>query len=177
MSAFKVKKYKFNLDELKSRIDQIMTTEKEWLPTTPKTPNAVWADISDVLDDKFKQALSESVGTDLYEIFWITDYRGNRDLEIHKDNPGNEYPIWSRFTCIMMLEGTFEVPIWDDDQTTLIDSAVIKPGEFVVLNFCEYYHSGKVLDGNKVSLHFYPKIPHIDGPHTNAVKLKVEDYV
>ena len=177
MSAFKVKKYKFDLEKLKTRIGQIMATEKEWLPATPKTPNAVWADISDVLDDEFKRALSESVGHELYDIVWITDYRGHAELEIHKDNPGNEYPIWSRFTCILMLEGVFEVPIWSDDQTTIIDSAIINPGEFLVLNFCEYYHSGRVIDGNKVSLHFYPKIPLIDGPHENKVKLKVEDYV
>lgn len=177
MSAFKVKKYKFDLDKLKIRIGQIMATEKEWLPATPKTPNAVWADISDVLDEEFKRALSESVGHELYDIFWITDYRGHTELEIHKDNPGNEYPIWSRFTCIMMLEGVFEVPIWSDDQTTIIDSAIINPGELLVLNFCEYYHSGKVIAGNKVSLHFYPKITSIDGPHENKVKLKVEDYV
>lgn len=177
MSAFKVKTYKFDLDKLKTRISQIMATEKEWLPATPKTPNAVWADISDVLDEEFKRALSESVGHELYDIFWITDYRGHTELEIHRDNPGNEYPIWSRFTCIMMLEGVFEVPIWTDDQTTIVDSAIIHPGEFLVLNFCEYYHSGKVIDGNKVSLHFYPKIPSIDGPHVNKIKLKVEDYV
>jgi hypothetical protein len=177
MSAFKIKTYKFDLDKLKSRINHIMSAEKQWLPATPKTPNAVWADISDVLDNEFKQALSSSVGTDLYEIFWITDYRDCKDLEMHMDNPGNEYTISPRFTCILMLEGTFEVPIWDDDQTTIIDTAVIKPGEFVVLNFCEYYHSGRVIEGNKVSLHFYPKIPHIDGSHKNEVKLKVEDYV
>ena len=177
MSACKIKQYKFDLDKLKSRIDQIMTTEKEWLPATSKTPNAVWADISDAIDDEFKRALSDSIGYDLYDVFWVTDYRGCKDLEIHKDNPGNEYTISPRFTCIMMLEGVFEVPIWDDNQTNIIDSAIIKPGEFLVLNFCEYYHSGRVIDGNKVSLHFYPKIPHIDGSHTNDVKLKVEDYV
>lgn len=177
MSAFIIKKYKFDLDRLKARISQIMTTEKKWQPATPKTPNAVWADISDVLDDEFKRALSESVGHELYDTFWVTDYRSCKELEIHKDNPGNEYTISPRFTCIMMLDGIFEVPIWNDEQNTVIDSAVITPGEFLVLNFCEYYHSGKVLEGNKFSLHFYPKIPHIDGPHTNDVKLQVEDYV
>ena len=177
MSAYKVKKYKFDLDKLKARIGQIMTTEKEWLLATPKTPNAVWADISDVLDDEFKRALSDSVGHDLYDVFWITDYRDCKELEIHKDNPGNEYTISPRFTCIMMLDGVFEMSIWDDDQTNITDSVNISPGEFLVLNFCEYYHSGKVVDGNKFSLHFYPKIPHIDGPHQNKIKLEVEDYV
>jgi len=177
MSAYVIKKYKFDLDEFKNRINQIMTHEKQWLPATPRTPNAVWADISDVIDESFIHKLSQSIGADLYDIFWITDYKGCNELEIHRDNPGNEYPIWSRFTCIMMLEGTFEVPIWDDDQTTLLDTAVINPGEIAVLNFCEYFHSGKVVDGSKVSLHFYPKIKNIDGPHKNQVKLNVEEYV
>ena len=39
--------------------------------------------------------LSQSVGTELYDIFWYTDYRGCKNLEIHKDNPGKEISITS----------------------------------------------------------------------------------
>lgn len=176
MSGAKVIKYKFDLDSLNNDIDYIINNKITLAPTTPKTPNAVWADLSNVIGKDTISMLSQSVGTELYDIFWYTDYKGCKDLEIHKDNPGNEYSITSRFTCIFMLEGTFELTLWEDDQTTEIEKLYIRPGEFVVLNFCQYYHSGKVIDGNKRSLHFYPKFDSIDNANLTE-KIQVEDYV
>ena len=185
MKAFKLRKYKFDLDEFQSHIDEVMTTKKQWLRAAPDKPDAtwsygiddrLWSNIGDALDPSFIQKLSESVDCELYDTFWITDYKGCTELKMHKDKPGNEYPIDPRFTCIMELDGIFELPIWDDDQETLIDTARIEPGDILCLNFSDFYHSGRVVSGNKVSLHFYPKIPEIDGPHKNDFKLNIEDY-
>ncbi len=176
MSGAKVIKYKFDFASLTDEIEYIIS-KITLAPTTSKTPNAVWADLSNVIGKDTISMLSQSVGTELYDIFWYTDYRGCKDLEIHKDNPGNEYSITSRFTCIFMLEGTFELTLWEDDQTTEIEKLYIHPGEFVVLNFCQYYHSGKVVDGNKRSLHFYPKFESIDNNINLTEKIQVEEYV
>ncbi len=148
-----------------------------WAPATSRTPGAVWCDISGILDPTVRQQLSDCVGRSLHSTFWLCDYRDCTDLEIHRDNPGNEYTIDSRFTIIMMLDGVFEMTIWSDNQKNVIDKAVIRPGEFIILNNSQYYHSGKVLSGNKLTLHAYPVIPEIDGKSPAPLKYDVEKYV
>lgn len=177
MSAYKIKKYSPDFLKMRQRMQEHIENDIQWLPATSRTPGAVWCDISEILDPLIRQQLSLCVGRPLHSTFWICDYRGCKDLEIHRDNPGNEYPIDSRFTIIMMLDGVFEMTIWSDDQTQNIDKAVIHPGEFIVLNNSQYYHSGKVIEGNKLSLHAYPIISEIDGKTPVLQKYDVEKYV
>ena len=177
MAAFKLKKFIFDFKKLRARMQEHIDQDIVWLPATARTPGAVWSDISEILDPSIRNQLSQSVGRPLHDIYWICDYRGCPSLEIHKDNPGNEYPINSRFTIIMMLDGRFEVSLWEDDQISLIDKVVIHPGEFLVLNNSQYYHSGRVLDGVKLSLHAYPIIPEIDSLVAPVERLNVELFV
>lgn len=158
-------------------MQQHIDNDVQWAPATSRTPGAVWCDVSSFLDVSIRQQLSASVGRPLHSTFWICDYRDCKDLEIHRDNPGNEYTIDSRFTIIMMLDGVFEMTIWSDDQITVLDKAVIHPGEYIVLNNSQYYHSGKVLSGQKLTLHAYPIIPEIDGKSPAPFKFDVEKYV
>ena len=177
MSSFKIKTFSPDFLAMRSRVREQIANEVRWEPATARTPGAVWCDVSNILDSTVRQQLSVCVGRPLHSIFWLCDYRGCKDLEIHRDNPGNEYTIDSRFTIIMMLDGVFEMTIWSDDQKDPIDKAVIHPGEFIVLNNSQYYHSGKVLSGNKLSLHAYPVISEIDGKSPVPFKFDVEKYV
>jgi len=176
VSAYKIKKYKFDFESAKKRLLEQVRDDVNWEPATARTPGAVWCDVSKFLDEGIRQQLAQSVGRELQEVFWLCDYRDCKSLEIHRDNPGNEYSIDSRFTIIMMIEGHFEMSIWEDDQTTLIDKAVIGPGEFIILNFCQYYHSGRVLDHGKLSLHAYAKVPEVDGKAPLPHRLDVGVY-
>lgn len=177
MSAYKLKKITTNFEKMKARIQYYIDNKITWLPATSRTPGAVWCDISTILEESIREQLSNFVGRPLHPIFWLCDYRGCTELEIHRDNPGNEYPIHSRFTIIVMLDGIFEMTIWEDDQKSVIDKVIVRPGEFIILNNCQYYHSGKVLEGNKLSLHAYPIIPEIDGNEFSSFRFDVEKYV
>ena len=67
MKAFKLRKYKFDLDEFQSHIDEVMTTKKQWLRAAPDKPDAtwsygiddrLWANIGDALDPSLDAMVS-----------------------------------------------------------------------------------------------------------------------
>ena len=178
MAGFKIKKFSYDFENMRKRVHEHIARDIEWLPATPRTPGAVWSDNSKTLDPLIKTQLSDSIGCTLYDIYWMCDYRKCLALEIHKDYPGAEYyDIHAMFTFIMMLEGRFEVSLWEDDKTTLVDKVIIHPGEILVLNSSQYYHTGEALDGIKLSLHGYPQIPVIDGPKVPSARYEVEAFI
>lgn len=178
MAGFRLKKFAYDFETMHRRMRDHIEQDIVWLPATPRTPGAVWCDNTKTLDPLIKKQISESVGCPLYDTYWICDYRSCPTLEIHKDFPGGEiYDFDAMFTFIMMIEGRFEVSIWEDDQTTLLDKVMIHPGELLVLNSSQYYHSGFAPDGVKLSLHGYPKIPEIDSADVPRLKYHVENYV
>lgn len=177
MAAYKLIDTGASFLEIQNKIYRMIEEKVKWAPATPRTPGAVWYDVSKILDPSIREKLSELIRRPIHEIVWMTDYKDCKSLEIHKDNPGNEYPIHSRFTLIMMIDGVFQISIWNDDCDKVIDQVVVKPGQFVILNNSQYYHSGEVLQGRKLSLHAYPEIIEIDGTHKPDRLYQVENFV
>jgi hypothetical protein len=178
MAGFKLKKFAYDFAEMHRQMREHIARDVVWEMATSRTPGAVWFDNTTTLSSEIKAMLADSIGCPLYETFWLCDYRTCKTLEIHKDYPGAEYyPFHSMFTFIMMLEGRFEVSIWEDDQVTLVDKVIIPPGEILVLNSSQYYHSGLALDSVKLSLHGYPRIPAIDSPNVPKERYDVDLFV
>ncbi|GEM_PF-4396579 len=177
MAAYKIINMGNDFENIKASIKKLIKEEVEWQPATSRTPGAVWFDISKVLPDFVKEKLSKYCGRPLHDIFWMTDYLDCKSLEIHQDNPGNEYPVTTRFTLILMLEGVFRLSIWNDEGTEVLDTVVVSSGEFVVLNNSQYYHSGEVISGQKLSLHAYPRVEEIDDLEVVKSKFQVDDYI
>lgn len=102
------------------------------------------------ISDQMHQEIQNIAQLPLYNEWYIWDFMNAKDLLIHKDT--NRSGDYRSMAFIIAIDGKFENQIFEDDQTTLIDSVIYGPGDCLILNNSKYYHGGKVLSKTRKTI-------------------------
>lgn len=112
------------------------------------TPETFWSPVT--LSPEVKQIIFDSVGMPMKEDFWLWNFFGHKDLRKHKD-PIVKYNGNHTHIVNICLEGTCETTIYNDDGSVL-EQYTYGPGDITIFEHTKYFHSGRVLEGNKIML-------------------------
>jgi len=101
-------------------------------------------------------AVERSIGYKLNDYFYMWEWRESTKLFPHKDLKNHHYGQTDLVVGVC-LEGTFKLNALTNRDGEIFDSIVYRPGDIIVLNNTEYFHSGELLPntGMKRSLNCY----------------------
>ena len=151
-------------------VDNVVNYVNSWCRTT----NDLWVydpwqapgsrSIRIDITDEMHSQIEAIAQVPLYNEWYVWDFMDTKDLVIHKDSnsPGD----FRSLAFIIPVYGDFENRIYEDDQTTLLDSIVYGPGDCLILNNSQYYHGGKVLSDTRMTISCWVDIKQTESPAT-----------
>ena len=157
-------KYKLDYDhqKLSDELDNLFPRDiYNYHDEHPVPEGTYYYNVKGTMPNHIVEAIERSIGYKVKDYFFLWDWRNQcTTLLKHKDRRNNQFGEVPSMVAIVSLEGTFRLDVWTEENGEIFDSMVYNPGDVIVLNNTEWYHSGELLDKTqrKRSLNCYIEI-------------------